>query len=202
MRTPKRSLPTEPSALLFAAYHRKLLGLLLMHPEQAIHSREIARVTGVPVGSAHRELKRMERAGLISSARVGNQVRYQANRACPIFEELQSIVRKTSGLGDVLREALASLTDRIEVAFVFGSVAKGDEGPKSDIDLMIIGEVEFAEVVEALFPYYTRLGREVNPVVMSLTDFRKRLDEGHGFASRVMAGPKLVLMGALDEPKA
>lgn len=195
-------MPTEPSALLFAAYHRKLLGLLFMRPEQAFHSREIARFTGVPAGSAHRELKRMERAGLINSTRVGNQVRYQANRACPIFEELQSIVRKTSGLGDVLRDALAPLADRIEVAFVFGSVAKGEEGPKSDIDLMVIGEVEFAQVVAAMYPYHTRLGREVNPVVMTMADFRKRLAEGQGFASRVMAGPKLVLMGAFDQPEA
>ena len=195
-------MPTDPTALLFAAYHRKLLGLLFMRPEQSLHVREIARVIGVTIGTTHRELKRMERAGLVSSTRVGNQVRYQANTACPIFPELQSIVRKTSGLGDVLREALAPLAYRIKVAFVFGSVAKGDEGPKSDIDLMVIGEAGFAEVVEALFPYYTRLGREVNPVVMSLADFRKRLEEGHGFASRVMAGPKLLLIGAFDEANA
>lgn len=189
---------TEPSALLFGAYHRRLLGLLLMHPDRRFHLREVERATGVPSGPAHRELKRMESAGLLTTRRVGNQVHYQANPGCPIFEELRGIVRKTVGLGDVLREALAPIADRIELAFVFGSVAKGDEGPNSDIDLMVVGEATFTEVVTALFPCHERVGRQVNPVVLRPREFRQRSKE-NGFVARVLSGQKLVLLGTLDE---
>src|SRR5262245_22800182 len=101
------SLP--PAELLFGSYHRRLLALFLMRPEESFHLREIERLTRIPSGSAHRELKRMERAGLLSATRSGNQVRYQANRRNPIFPELQGIVRKTVGLADVLREVLKPL---------------------------------------------------------------------------------------------
>lgn len=198
MRAPRRSAPTEPTALLFGAYHRSLLGLLLMRPEQSFHLREVARLTAVPSGPAHRELKRMEQAGLVTTARAGNQVRYQANRASPIFPELQGILRKTVGLADILREALGPLATRIELAFVFGSVARGEEGPRSDIDLMVVGKVTFDEIVGALYPLHERLGREINPIVMNRAEFRKRERE-KSFVTRVMSGEKLMLMGSLDE---
>lgn len=191
--------PTEPSALLFGEVHRRLLGLLLMRPEQSFHVREIARLTGVDAGNAHRTLKRMERAGLVSTARVGNQVRYQADRACPIFEELSGIVRKTSGMADVLRDALAPLADRIAVAFVFGAVAKGQEGPHSDVDLMVVGDVAFEDVVPMVHGAHERLRREVNPVVMAPGDFVRKRKSKDRFVARVMAEPKLILLGALDE---
>ena len=194
--TPRR--PIEPSTLLFGEDHRRLLGLLLMRPDQDFHVREISRLTGVDAGNAQRALKRMELAGLLKSSRTGNQVRYKANRASPIFPELQGIVRKTVGLADVLREALEPLSARIELAFVFGSVARGEEGPASDIDLMVVGDVGFDEVVVALHPLHERLGREINPIVMKRPEFRRRLKEG-SFVARVMSGEKLLLLGVLDE---
>ena len=194
--TPRR--PIEPSTLLFGEDHRRLLGLLLMRPDQDFHVREISRLTGVDAGNAQRALKRMELAGLLKSSRAGNQVRYKANRASPIFPELQGIVRKTVGLADVLREALEPLSVRIELAFVFGSVARGEEGPASDIDLMVVGDVGFDEVVVALHPLHERLGREINPIVMKRPEFRRRLKEG-SFVARVMSGEKLLLLGVLDE---
>lgn len=188
----------QPANLLFGAYHRSLLALLLMRPDQSFHLREVERLTGVPSGPAHRELKRMERAGLLTTVRVGNQVRYQANRACPIFEELAGIFRKTSGMADVLRDALRPLERQIEKAFIFGSVAKGQEGPRSDIDVMVIGNVTFDEVVGALYPLHERLGREINPIVMTRAEFRRRRQE-KSFVARVMGGEKLMLIGSLDE---
>jgi predicted nucleotidyltransferase len=190
--------PIEPSALLFGEDYRRLLGLLLMRPDQDFHVREISRLTGVDAGNAQRTLKRMEQAGLLKSSRSGNQVRYKANRACPIFPELQGIIRKTVGLADVLREVLEPLSGRIETAFVFGSVARGEEGPASDIDLMVVGNVSFDEVVVALHPLHERLGREINAVVMKRSEFRRRLKEG-SFVARVMSGEKIMLLGALDE---
>lgn len=191
--------PIEPSALLFGEDYRRLLGLLLMRPDQDFHVREISRLTGVDAGNAQRALKRMEQASLLRSSRSGNQVRYKANRACPIFPELQGIVRKTVGLADVLRAALDPLSKRIEVAFVFGSVARGEEGPASDIDLMVVGNVSFDDVVVTLHPLHERLGREINAVVMKRPEFRRRLKEG-SFVARVMGGEKLMLLGTLDEP--
>lgn len=168
-----------------------------MRPDQNFHLREVERLTGVPSGPAHRELKRMERAGLVSANRVGNQVRYQANRDSPIFPELQGIVRKTVGLADILREALLPFAPKIHAAFVFGSVAQGQEGPRSDIDLMVVGDATFDEVVSALYPLQERLGREINPITMSLTEFRNRARE-RSFVTRVIDGEKLMLVGSLE----
>ncbi|MGE4073690.1 MAG: nucleotidyltransferase domain-containing protein [Lysobacterales bacterium] len=194
----QRASPTTPAALLFAAYHLRLLAVLLMRPDQSFHLRELERLAGVSAGTAHRELKRMETAGLVHSRRIGNQVHYQAQRDCPIFAELQSILRKSVGLADVLREALAPLAEQIELAFVFGSVAKGEEGPGSDIDLLIVGEVSFADVVGALFPCHERLGREVNPLVMRRQEFEQRRQD-EGFVARVLRDPILPLIGAIDD---
>lgn len=198
MTTKKSRRPVEPSALLFGEDFRRLLGLLLMRPDQDFHVREISRLTGVDAGNAQRSLRRMEQAGLLKSSRSGNQVRYKANRTSPIFPELQGIIRKTVGLADILRAALDPLSKRIEAAFVFGSVARGEEGPASDIDLMVVGNVSFDEVVIALHPLHERLGREINAVVMKRPEFRRRQKEG-SFVARVMSGEKLMLLGALDE---
>lgn len=189
----------EPTRLLLGDYHRRLLGLLLMRPEQDFHLREIGRLTGVPSGPAHRELKRLEQAGLLVAARAGNQVRYRANRASPIFTELQSILRKTTGLADVLREGLQPMASRILLAFVFGSFAEGKEGPRSDIDLLVVGTATFGEIVAALHPLHETLGREINPVVMSPAEFSKRRRE-NSFVARVMSGKKIALIGSPDEP--
>lgn len=199
MTMKSRPSPTEPSVLLFGEPHRRLLGLLYMRPEQSFHVREIARITGLDAGNAHRTLKRMASAGLVTSTRVGNQVRYQADRTCPIFEELSGIVRKTSGLADVLREALVPFGERIAVAFVFGSVAKGEAGPRSDIDLMVVGDVAFEDIVPAVHAAHEQLRREVNPVVMSRADFARKRKAGERFVSRVLAEPRILLMGVLDE---
>lgn len=189
----------DPTRVLFGIYHRSLLGLLLMRPEQSFHLREIGRLTGVPSGPAHRDLRKFESSGLLTAERVGNQVRYRANRAHPIFPELQGIIRKSFGMADVLREALVPLHVGIRCAFVFGSFARGEEGPTSDIDLMVIGDVKFDEVVAAIYPLHERLGREVNPLVLTAKEFRQRVKD-RSFFARVLEGEKVMLMGTLDEP--
>ena len=184
--------------MLFGADHRRLLGLLFMRPEDAFHVREIARLTGVDAGNAHRALRRFEQAGLVTAARRGNQRLYRANRESPIFADLQGIVRKTGGLADVLRDALEPLTTRIEKAFVFGSIARGEPGPRSDVDLMVVGDVTFPEVIDAVYPLHERLGREVNPIVMKAREFRSRAKDP-GFIARVLDGPRIMLFGGADD---
>ena len=121
------------SSLLFPGYRRRVLGLLLLHPEEALHGREIARRTDLPSGTITRELSRLAEAGLLNRESRGNQVLYSANRACPIFEELASILRKTSGLAEVLAESLSTAKGSIAVAFVYGSMARGTQVAGSDI---------------------------------------------------------------------
>lgn len=185
--------------LLFGAYRRKVLALLLLRPDESFYVREIARLTGVPAGSLHRELKALTEVGLIAREPVGNQVRYQANRGHQIYAELAEIFAKTAGLADVLRDALMPLAAHIELAFVFGSLAQGKQRTVSDVDVFVIGGVPFADVVNALAATQPRLGREVNPVVMTQRDVRAKLKAGDRFVTRVAREPKIFLMGSEDD---
>lgn len=151
------------SETLFSEYRRRVLGLLLLRPENAYHVREIARLTATTPGTLHKELSKLADAGILSRERQGNQVVYQADTTCPIFEELSSIMRKTSGLADVLARALQPCSKEIEVAFVFGSIARAQEAATSDIDVMIIGSADFADIVSHLYDSQATLGREINP---------------------------------------
>ena len=186
---------TQPINLMFSAYRRKVLAVLLLRPDQDFHVRELGRLTRVPAGSLHRELKALSAAGLLTRAQVGNQVRYQANRSAPIYEELAGIFRKTAGLVDVLRESLQGLADRIEVAFVFGSMASGEPRAGSDIDILVIGTVSLLNVVKALGQAQERLGREMNPVVMRRKKFLEAKESGDRFVQRLMKEPKLFVLG-------
>lgn len=201
MRTLRRRLRRPPRLVevLFGAYRRNILSLLLLRPVETFYVREIARLTGTPAGSLHRELKLLTDGGLLIRTAVGNQVRYQADRNCPIYEDLAALFRKTAGLADVLREALSRLTGKIRVAFVFGSVAQGQERPSSDVDVMVVGAASFAQVVEALNKSRERLRRDVNPVVMTETACRAKYGNGDRFVSRIVREPKIFLVGGARE---
>jgi predicted nucleotidyltransferase len=199
MRAASASPQPRLVELLFGAYRRRILGLLLLHPEESFYVREIMRLAGVPSGSLHRELTALAAAGLLTRSVSGSQVRYQADRSCPLFGELAAIFRKTTGLGDVLREALEPLGDRVRTAFVFGSVAQGKERGSSDVDLMVLGSVRFERLVEALMPVGERLRREINPVVMTPQEFRTQLKARDRFVSRVAREPKLFIQGDAGE---
>ncbi|MGE3453250.1 MAG: MarR family transcriptional regulator, partial [Burkholderiales bacterium] len=163
------------ASLLFPGYRRRVLALLLLHPEQALHGREVARRTGLAAGTITRELQRLADAGFLESERRGNQVLYRANRASPIFEELASILRKTTGAAEVLAEALSTLGGSVSVAFVYGSMARGRETAGSDVDVMAIGEASFREVSLALEPAQAAVGREINPKVFRTREWRERV---------------------------
>ncbi len=180
---------------LFGVQRQRALSWLLLHPDSAVHVRELARLTGTSAGSLHRELARLAEVGLLERSQRGNQVLYQANRACPVFAELAGLFRKTGGLADVLREALLPLAPRIDSAWVFGSVARGEETAQSDVDVLVIGAVGFAEVATALHPCQEVLGREVNPVVYSRQEWQARLARKDAFAIEIVARPVIELMG-------
>jgi predicted nucleotidyltransferase len=189
----------RPVELLFSAYRRKVLALLLLRPQQRYHVREIARLTGIVPGSLHRELKQLAKAGLLVREDSGNQVLYRANRACPIYEELAGIFRKTIGLADILREALQPLGNALELAFVFGSVARGEENTDSDIDLLVLGSVGFVAVVSALADTHHQLGREVNPVVMTRAEFIQKFHAEDRFVRRIDGEAKIFVVGGEDD---
>ena len=194
-------IPQTPQLVevLFGAYRRQILALLLLRPDESFYVREIGRLTGVPAGSLHRELKLLSDAGLLHRSVAGNQVRYQVDRTCPIQEELAGIFRKTAGLADVLREALAPIAGKIRMAFIFGSVAQGKERATSDVDVLVVGSASFAAVVAALSRAGERLRREVNPVVMTKAAFEAKLASRDRFVARVAREPKLFLIGDAGE---
>jgi len=191
--------PKSPAEVLFSAYHRRILALLLLRPERSFYVREIARMAGVTAGSLHRELKPLAESGILLREPAGNQVLYRANRDCPVFSELAGFFRKTSGFADVLREALAPLASEIDLAFIFGSVAQGKERITSDVDVFVVGSASFTDVVKAFSKTHERLGREVNPVVMPKSDFVKKHAEGERFVARVIKEPKLFLLGTAND---
>lgn len=185
--------------VLFGTYRRRILALLLLRADETFYVREIARLTGVPAGSLHRELKLLTDAGLLQRSTTGNQVRYQVDPVCPIREELAGIFRKTAGMADVLREALAPIAGKVRLAFIFGSVAQGKERAASDVDVLVVGSASFAAVVEALSPAAGRLHREVNPVVMTKTAFETKLADRDRFVARIAREPKIILLGDASE---
>jgi DNA-binding transcriptional ArsR family regulator len=187
------------ASLFFGSYRRQVLALLLLHPDEAFHLREIARITDTQPGTLRRELIRLEQAGVLRSERVGNLVRYRADPACPIYEELRAILKKTAGVVEVLRGALAPLGARIAVAFVYGSVAGGTERHPSDLDVLVVGEVSFEEVVAALLPCQETLRREINANVYGETEFREQAKRRGEFLSRVLEGPLLMIFGTADD---
>ena len=184
---------------MFSPYRRQALAVLFLRPDEQFHVRELERMTGVSAGSLHRELKAMAESGLLLRENIGNQVFYRANTECSIYEELASIFRKTIGLTSLLQDALLDLGDKIEVAFVFGSMASGRQTAGSDLDICVLGEVSLLEVVKALSPVQETLQREINPVVMTPQRFSEQSRKKDRFVTRVLSEPVLFVKATRDE---
>ena len=185
---------------LFSGTQQRVLGLLFGQTDRSFYATEIISLAGAGSGAAQRELARLAQSGLVTVRPVGNQRHYQANPESPIYAELSGMVRKTVGLADPLRAALAPLAGQIKAAFVFGSVAKKQDTASSDIDLMILSDkVAYAEVFGALEPVTAQLGRTVNPTILTRKDLTRRLKEQEAFITRVLAQPKVWLIGGEDD---
>lgn len=192
-------MSSKLAEILFKDYRRRVLALLLLNPDKRYHVREIARITGTVAGTLHKELARLAGAGILARQNVGNQVQYFADKNCPIFEELASILRKTSGLVEVLANALVPLEEKIAVALVFGSMANARETSSSDVDLLVIGDIDFVDVVKVIYPCQDRLQREINPKVYTQKEWKRLLAKKNSFSKEVMKQPKLFIIGAKDE---
>lgn len=184
---------------LFGKGRRNILGLLFTRPGEPMYLREIIAAVGGGQGQVQRELENLLRAGLIRREKRANQVYYSPNPEAPIYEELKAIAFKTFGVADILRQLLQPLAGRLAVAFIYGSVARGEDTAKSDIDLLIVGDIKFSDAVLALSSAEERLRRQVNPNVYSKAQLRAKLKERGSFINRVMGEPKLFLIGNDDD---
>jgi len=191
------TLPAMLTDVLLGNYRKRVLSQLLLHPDEDYHVRELARLTGTTAGSLHKELSKLAQAGLLLRKEQGNQVRYQANRQCPVFPELAGLLRKTTGAAEVVAQALTPLQPAL--ALIFGSVASGTETAASDVDLLVITERGFGEVVRALYAAQTELGREINPVVYSPAELKNHVAEQDPFVLNLLAGPQIFLKGTPDD---
>lgn len=180
---------------LFGKTRQALVALLYARADEEHLQENLIRFAGLGRGTVQRELEFLARAGVVHRTLRGRQVYFQANADSPIYPELRGLVVKTIGVADALRAALAPLFDRIRVAFVFGSVARGAERRASDVDVMIIGDVSFAEASEALARAQQTIGREVNPSVYGPEDLRAKLASRHHFLGSVLKGEKIFLIG-------
>ena len=196
-----RTKRANSGEVLFGAARRKILALLFGHSDQAYHLRQVVRETRLSPGGVHRELGQLTEAGIVTRSREGRQVYFRANSASPIFAELKSLLTKTVGVADVLRGALLPLRNRCRVAFIYGSFARGEERRSSDVDVLVVGDVSFAEVSDALGPPERTLSREVNPVVYGEAEFRSKTAENRMFVNTVLREPKVFLLGDEDELK-
>jgi predicted nucleotidyltransferase len=196
----KTAAPAQRVSLvdaLFSSTQQRVLGLVFGQPDRSFYATELIGMLGVGSGAVQRELARLAGSGLVTVRQVGTQKHYQANPDSPIFHELTGMITKTVGLAEPLREALTPFADRIRVAFVYGSVASGADTATSDIDLMLIGEhVSYAEIYEALQAAESSLGRPVNPTVFTGAEWSRKREEPQSFVAKVMARPKLFLIGS------
>jgi predicted nucleotidyltransferase len=188
---------------LFSKVQQRVLGLLFVNTDRSFYTNEIVRFVDSGIGVVQRELEKLAQSGLVTIKKIGNQKHYQANPDTPIFAELRGIVLKTVGLADILRLALLPLSDKIQAAFIYGSIAKGSDTAKSDIDILIIGtDLAYADVYEALSAHESDIGRPVNPSIYSTQELQRKLAEDNAFVSRVLEQPKIFLIGSgNDLPK-
>ena len=180
---------------LFGKTRQAVLALLYGQAESSFYTKQILDIVKAGRGTVQRELKNLTDAGIITREVEGRQVYYQANEKCPIFNELKNIVRKTFGIADVIRQSLASAVDNIRAAFIFGSVARSADDRRSDIDLMVIGEISFGDVSSLVHEAEEKLSREINPVVYPVAEFKQKAKEDHYFVKDVLEGEKIFIIG-------
>jgi len=180
---------------LFGNTRSAVLGLLFQDPAEPLYARQITGKLGLGQGAVQRELFRLSTAGILRRTVRGRHVYYQPASDSPAFAELCALLRKTTGVAAVLRASLAPLEGRLRFAFIYGSYAEGTLRPGSDVDLLVVGKVSFADVVSHLVSAQATLGREVNPSVYSPAEFASKLARGHHFVNAVAQGAKILLIG-------
>jgi predicted nucleotidyltransferase len=188
-------MTTSIGDALFTKGQQKVLALFFGQPDRSFYLREVVRLADMGIGVISRELGKLADAGLLVESKQGNQNHYQANKSSPIFNELRAIVKKTFGIKGLLKAAIAPLLPQLEQAFIYGSVAKGEEHAGSDVDVMLVGnDLSYSEIMQLLDSIEEQLQRPINPTIFSPVEFAERLAEGQNFLSKVMELPRIDLL--------
>jgi predicted nucleotidyltransferase len=183
---------------LFSLPQSKVLGWLFGQPERWYHIQELIRLTSLASASLQREIKRLHSGGLVVEERIGNLRRVKANPNSPIFEELSSLVRKTLGIVPTVSHALASLQADIELAFVFGSMAKGAAHAGSDVDVLVVsGTLQLHDVLGVLLPVEAQLSRRIEVKLYTVKEFEQRRKDPQSLVSKILAEPIEIVLGSM-----
>jgi len=194
-------VPTSLADALFTTTQQRVLALLYGQPSRSFFASELIELTGSGSGAVQRELKRLSSSGLVTVTRIGKQKHYQANPECPVFEELRGLVVKTVAMVEPIRQALEPLGDRVALALIYGSVARGTDTAASDIDLLVVAdEMTLEELYSALAPVETTLDRRINPTLYTPAEYETRKAAGNGFLARVLSGEHVMLIERADGP--
>ncbi len=186
---------TQIGDALFTKAQQKVLALLFGQTDKSFYLNEVVRHAAMGKGVISRELNKLCEAGLLAVTKQGNQNHYQANRDAPIFNELKQIVKKTMGVAGALQQGLAPLLPQLEQAFIYGSIAKGEEHAGSDVDVMLVGEnLSYSQIIGLLAPVEAQLQRKVNPTIYTPAEFAGRLAQGQSFLNKVMAQTRIDLL--------
>lgn len=184
------------SKALFSDSQSRVFRWVFGQPERGYHLNELRRLTGLGSASLQRELGKLATAGLVRSEKVGNLRRFQANTESPVYEELTALTRKTLGAQPLLQEALKPMEEKLGLAFIYGSIAKGTDTAKSDIDVMVVGDdLLLSDVLKLLLPVESQLGRKINPTLYTPAEFKRRRAQKDSFLNRVLAQPVIPLIG-------
>ena len=186
---------------LFTKTQQKLLGLLYSKPDKSFYLKEILRTTGMGVATIKKELEQFLASGILKMEKIGNQHHYQANPDCPIYGELRAIVRKTFGIADVIKNVCTPIEDQIDLAFIYGSIAKGGETAESDIDLFVISKIALADLMNVLMDAEKELDRKINPSIYTNRQVKNKVKQKNSFIMRVLKQPKLWVLGDENELK-
>lgn len=181
---------------LFSKVRQRVLAVLFGNPGRSFYANEVIGLAGSGTGAVQRELARLEASGLVTVTRVGRQKHFQANADSPLFEELHGLSMKTFGLADTLRKVLEPFAPNVRAAFVYGSIAKGRDTASSDIDILVISErLTYSDLFGHLEEVSARLGRKIVPTIYSWKEFRERVKQKNAFVTRILAQPKVWLIG-------
>ena len=193
---------TQIGDALFTKAQQKVLALLFGQADRSFYLNEVVRHAAMGKGVISRELNKLCAAGLLVVTKQGNQNHYQANADAPIFNELKQIVKKTMGVAGVLQQGLATLLPQLTHAFIYGSIAKGEEHAGSDVDVMLVGEsLSYTQIIALLEPVEAQLQRKVNPTIYTPLEFTERLAQGQSFLNKVMAQARIDLLGKSQDTK-
>ena len=195
-----RTIQPSLSNVLFSKVRQCVLALLYGQPARSYYTNEIIRLTHSGTGAVQRELEKLAAVGLIKAQSIGNQKHYTANCASPLFAELRSIVLKTFGLADVVRQALTPIASQIHIAFIYGSIAKQEDNSSSDVDLMLVSDnLTYADLFKLLEEAQVQLARQINPTFYTPSEWMRKYQANNNFLAQIIKQPKIFLIGTEDE---